>query len=250
MGDSDKEWQEPVRVEVSFDELFDELGLLPEVINVADLLKLNVAVAEMHLLLRYAADLRREGQESEAARTALRAAVTFISRFDTGVRENLLAPLMKITSALMALDEGTVDPLLRPKRKPKGGRTPDTWERQGLIGWAVGAAHRLQWTGLTPGQADREVAAALHQLGIHPNRGSGRLTGRTIREWRERVASDVGGHSATAKAANAMLTDGYKLRITAMPPREARKAVLKALQSYVLHERGELLLRKPANPRS
>jgi len=140
----------------------------------------------MHLLLRSAADLRRQGQESEAVLTALRAAWTFISRFDTGVRENLLAPLMKLTSALTALEEGTVDPLLKPKRKPKGGRTPDTWERQGVVGWAVGAAHRLQWTGLTPTQADREVAAALQRLGVRPARGATRkMTHRTVRDWRK-----------------------------------------------------------------
>lgn len=230
-------------LETTFDELFAAIGLLPEVIGVDDLPKLNVALAEMYLLLRYAADLWRQRQESEAVFTAVRAAWTFMSRFDTGVCENLLAPLMKLASALMALDEGTVDPLLKPKRKPKGGRTPDTWERQWLVGWAVGTAHRLQWTDLSPTDADREVAAVLQRLGVRPARGASRkMTHRTIRDWRERIAASP--HSTAAKAANAMLTDGYKSQITAMAPLDARRSVLRVLQSYVLYERGDLRLPK------
>jgi len=41
-----------------------------------------------------------------------------------------------------------------------------------------------------------------------------------------------------------MLTDGYKSQITAMAPLDARRLVLRALQSYVLYERGDLRLPK------
>src|SRR5256885_977755 len=81
---------------------------------------------------------------------------------------------------------------------------------------------------------DKAVADTLHKIGIKPSRGSGRLTARTIREWCERVAADVGGCSAAAMQATSMLTDGYKARIEEMSPKDARKLVLKALQAYIL----------------
>jgi hypothetical protein len=81
--------------------------------------------------------------------------------------------------------------------------------------------------------AHKAVADALHEIGIKPSRGSGRVTARTVRSWCETVAADVGGHSNAATHANSMLTDEYKARIKEMLPRDARKLVLTALATYL-----------------
>jgi hypothetical protein len=224
---------EPPDADVTFDDLFAAIGPLPELIGADDVPHLNLALAEMFLLLRHATVPRRQGKDRAAAIQALRALWTFVSRFDAGLRENLLAPLMSLASALMALDQGNVEPLLKPRLAPQGGRAPDSLERQFVIGVAAGTVRRLQWTGLPLGMAHKAVADALHEIGIKPGRGSGRVTARTVRSWCETVATDVGGHSSAATHANSMQTDKYKARIKEMPPKDARKLVLTALATYL-----------------
>jgi hypothetical protein len=106
---------EPPDADVTFDDLFAAIGPLPELIGADDVPHLNLALAEMFLLLRHATGPRRQGEDRAAAIQALRALWTFVSRFDAGLRENLLAPLMSLASALMALDQGNVEPLLKPR---------------------------------------------------------------------------------------------------------------------------------------
>ncbi len=172
-------------------------------------------------------------------------------RFQTGLRENLHAPLMSRSSALVALNNNKVEPLLNPTPTPAGGRAPDSPARQGLIGLAAGAVERLGWTGLKRPAAQQAVADRLHKAGIKPGRGSSRVTARTVREWCERVAADIGGHSVAAMQMNAMTPPEWQTKIKALSPQDGRKFILAALALNVLDLNPDgAKPQKPANPPS
>jgi hypothetical protein len=181
-------------------------GKLPEIVIATDLEQLNAALSEMFGRLREAAGLRPTNERAAAARALLRAAY-FIMRFESGLAQDLHAPLMGLASALLAFDNNKVETLVAPTPTSSGRRAPDSPARQALIGFAGGAVERLRWTGLSRPDAHKAVADALHQIGISPGRGSARMTPRTVREWCGRVAADVGGRSIVGMNARAMLTD-------------------------------------------
>jgi hypothetical protein len=226
-------------------------GILPEVLGESELELLNRVLAEMFDVLREAAVIRHAGGDRAAAIKALRAAWTFIARFQVGLGENLHASLIDLSSALEALNNNNVEPLLKPTPAPAGGRAPDSPARQALIGFAVGAVGRLQLAGLPRAAAHQAVADALHTVGIRPSRGSGRVTGRTVREWCERVAADSGVHSSAAMNAKLMLTEEWQAKIRAMPAADARKFTLDALIQYVFDlNLSRARFEKPSNPPS
>ena len=81
-------------------------------------------------------------------------------RFQPGLSQNLHAPLLDLASALLALDENKIEPMLKPTPTRGGGRAPDSVARQALIGFAVGTVRRLQLTGLQRAAAHKAVADA------------------------------------------------------------------------------------------
>ncbi|MGH7113855.1 MAG: hypothetical protein ACREE9_05095, partial [Stellaceae bacterium] len=167
---------------IDFDALAAHYGKLPEIVTAADLEQLNAALAEMFGKLREAAGLRPTNERAAAVQELLGVAY-FVMRFENGLAQNLHAPLMGLASALLALDNNKVEPLVAPTGTRSGGRAPDSPARQALIGFAVGAVERLRWTGLPRPDAHKAVADALHRIGISPGRGSARVTSRTVREW-------------------------------------------------------------------
>src|SRR5947209_1764021 len=92
---------------------------------------------------------------------------------------------MNLHGALLALNENNVEPILKPKKRT--GRAPSSPRRYGLIGIAVGAAQRLEWTGLSAAEANKAVATKLNAVGVEPKRGKSRVTADTVRRWRERT---------------------------------------------------------------
>ena len=70
--------------------------------------------------------------------------------------ETLHTPLLNLWSALLALNENNIEPILRPTKRT--GRAASSPRRYALIGIAVGAAMRLEWTGLSKADANNAVA--------------------------------------------------------------------------------------------
>ena len=116
---------------------------------------------------------------------ALRAAWGFVMRFEPVLAETLHVPLMGLHSALLALNENNIEPI--PKPTKRSGRATSSPRRYALIGTAVGATQRLEWTGLSPADTNKAVAAKLRALGIKPTRGKNGVTADTLRRWRERI---------------------------------------------------------------
>jgi hypothetical protein len=234
----------------------------PEKIGPADLETLNRALAALLVELRLARALPAGGTGGRlGAVVALRAAWDFLIHFEPVLAENLHAPLMSLHSALLALNENNVEPILKPTKRT--GRATSSPRHQSMIGIAVGAAQRLEWTGLSPAEANKAVASKLNALGIKPTRGKKGVTADTLRRWGEQISatqpllrslsqlnpSDFGADAGWINAAlnaEAMLSEKWRARLTAVAPAEARRLVLSSLEASIR----EMALADPAKPPS
>src|SRR5712691_5060325 len=159
---------------------------LPEHVGAADLEALNQALAVLFQELRFARSLPPgETHGRLSAVVALSAAWRFFTRFEPALTETLHVPLMSLHSALLALNENNVEPILKPTKRT--GRAASSPRRSTLMGIAVGAAQRLEWTGLSPLDANKAVATKLNALGVKPTRGKGGVTAGTLRRWRDKI---------------------------------------------------------------
>lgn len=236
---------------------------LPERIAPADLEALNQALAMLFGELRFARSLPPgETHGRLGAVVALSAAWRFLVRFEAALAECLHVPLLNLHGALLALNENNVEPILRPTRRT--GRATSSSRRYALIGFAVGAAQQLQWTGLSSADANKAVARKLATLGIKPTRGKGGITADTLRRWRERInatqpllrslpqvlqselsAEDLGWINATHNA-DSILTEKSRAQIASLAPAAARRFVLLALEESIR----QMALADPAKPPS
>jgi hypothetical protein len=228
----------------------DDTPDLPENIAPADLEALNRAVSALFQELRLARSLLPgETHGRLGAVVALGATWRFLMRFEPVLSEGLQVSLVNLHGALLALNANDVMPLLRPTATPVGGRAPDSPERQRVVGCAAGAVERLRWTGMARDAAHRSVAETLHKIGIGSSRGSGRITARTVRGWCERVAADVCRNSIAALNAQSLVSDKWRERITAHPPADSRKYILRSLESDIRQfgDSGRAAAKKPSN---
>jgi hypothetical protein len=205
------------------------VGSLPESVQPNDLPRLNEALAylfqELHqatLLYRSNPDAGREGV-IHSVETVLK----FLSVFAPVISSGLHAPLAVLFDALMNLDEGSVLPLLRPRRK--SGRSRANAMRGSLIGAVAFTVKRLTETGLNAPAARIAVARCLKGTGVKPARGrAGAITERTIGGWCEQVSADVGRHGEAAQTYDYLIADP-RGSVTRLPPAQARHDLLKRL---------------------
>ena len=167
-----------------------DFGKLPEAVGPAELETLNHALSILFGQLRDAKALfESSGNGGRAGTTAaLRAVWMFLARF-RAARDGLHVPLLDLASALMALNANNVVPILKPS--PRSGRAYDSPKRQALVGFAAGAVEQLRWTGMSPAEAHRAVAAELLKSGVKPARGTGPIRARTVRDWCDRVSAGL-----------------------------------------------------------
>jgi hypothetical protein len=236
---------------------------LPEYVVAADLEALNQALAALFQDLRSARSLPPgETHGRLSAVVALSAAWRFFTRFEPVLTETLHVPLMSLHSALLALNENNVEPILKPTKRT--GRAASSPRRYTLMGIAVGAAQHLEWTGLSPPEANKAVAAKLKALDIKPARGKNDVTADTLRRWRDHIsatepllrslpqvlqsglsAEDLGWINAAVNADN-MITEKSRAQIAALAPAVARRFVLLALENSI----SQMTLADPAKPPS
>ena len=236
---------------------------LPEKIAPADLEALNHALAALFQDLRSAWSLPPgETHGRLNAVVALSAAWRFLTQFEPVLTETLHVPLMSLHSALLALNENNVEPILKPTKRT--GRAASSPRRYTLMGIAVGAAQRLEWTGLSPTEANKAVAAKLKALDIKPARGKGGVTAGTLRRWRDKInevqpllrllpqvlqselsAEDLGWINAAVNV-DSMMTEKSRAQIAALAAADARRVVLLALEKSI----SEMTLADPPKPPS
>ena len=107
--DGDAEWKTPI-------------GSLPDTLRPEDLPKFNEGLRFLLTELREAAAAFNGEDNGRDAVIGLVAAMAAFVRLFHSVRDETLAPFLALGDALSALDQGLVDPLLRPAPRPKGGR--------------------------------------------------------------------------------------------------------------------------------
>lgn len=236
---------------------------LPEHVGAADLEVLNQALAALFQDLRSARSLPPgETRGRLNAVVALSAAWRFLTRFEPVLTETLHVPLMSLHSALLGLNENNVEPILKPTKRT--GRAASSPRRYILMGIVVGAAQRLEWTGLSPAEANKAVAAKLKALDIKPARGKGGVTAGTLRRWRDKInevqpllrslpqvlqsklsAEDLGWINAAVNV-DSMMTEKSRAQIAALAAADARRFVLLALEKAI----SEMMLADPVKPPS
>ena len=232
---------------------------LPEKIGPADLEALNQAIGALIVLLRHARDLSLgEPHGRQGAVVALHALWGFLTRFEPVRAESLHVPLMSLSSALLALDDNNVEPILEPTKRT--GRAASSPRHSALIGIAVGASRQLEWTGLSQEDANIAVATKLNALGIKPARGKGGVTANTMRRWREMIdetrplrsvsqlelsAKDRGWITADINA-RLMLTEEERVKLAALAEGDAPRFILASLEASVR----EMALADPPKPTS
>jgi hypothetical protein len=200
---------------------FSTLGSLPEVLGPADLPKLNEGLRYLFKELREAQATFVDDSDLDGVYLSLVAVYAFVSLFRAVGTEGLLVPLMVLESALRALDEGVTEPLLKPVRQAKAGRPPASQVRQEFLGTVAYAVQQLREVGYSLPEAHKAVADELNRVGAKPDRGQNRFTPRTVRDWCERVAEDVGCHLPAAQRCAALSADPRAAAIRRMRPEVA-----------------------------
>jgi hypothetical protein len=128
-----------------------------------------------------------------AAIEALLAVSEFLSVISAPNEFPYQRPFNSLTSALKALDDGEVQPLLQPMRR--SGRSPDSLAKAYVKALAVRIAQRLCEAGMDKAEAYEKVALVCRKCGIRPGRkGSDKpceMTARTVRFWSNQISKDV-----------------------------------------------------------
>jgi hypothetical protein len=222
-------------------------GTLPEHITGGDLETLNVGLGFFFTDLRRAFEQFQQSEHHGRAGAvrALSATWRLVALFKEPLAKNLHMPMLRLQDALLALDQSTVDPMLRPVRR--SGRSSSTGARAALRGHAAGTVTRLVQAGLLRPHALAQVAKALVKLGVRPERGSGQITATTVRHWCAEVADDVGRHGVAAIMHDGMFTDEERQSFSGLASDQERCSfALKSLAQWVRAALPEL--QKPVNP--
>jgi len=218
---------------------------LPESVAAGEVARLNIAFWHLWAERREAQFEFAHGNRLTGAYLSLVAMTAFLSLFSPVRQEGLSMPLAELEGALWALDEGVVQPILKPARRARTGRARSSVLYQELKGTAVYVAHRLHSLGLEQNEARKMVGAELRQMGVRPDRGSGDITARTIRGWCEEVAADVGRYGAAAQRCDALLSHPANKALENMPREVAKSRLLSRLRFFVT-----TIGAKPPNPSS
>jgi hypothetical protein len=216
---------------------------LPDSVAMGDLPRLNIAFRHLWAELREAQSEFADGNHLNGAYLTLVAVYAFLSLFGPVRQEGLSVPLAALENALWVLDEGVVQPILKPTQRARRGRARSSVLHQELKGAAVYVAHRLNSLGLEQKEVLAIVAAELRSIGVKPDRGSGEITARTIRGWCEEVAADVGRHGTAARRCSELRSHPENKALENMS-REAAKSWLRSRLRFFVTTIGG----KPANP--
>ena len=163
---------------------------------------------------------------------ALGAFWSFITLFRTPLEQTLHVPILRLQDALLMLDQGQVEPMLKPVRLD--GRARSSSGRAGLRGHAAATVQLLRQAGLARDDAYRAVATKLSHLGVRPERGSETVTATTVRNWCNEVSSDFGRGGTAAMMYDDRLAPKNLERFSSLPENQARQLALQELAAWVL----------------
>ena len=207
-------------------------GTLPEKIKEADLRTLNSGVGFLFERLRKAhAQFEQQGDsDRQSVFSALGAFWSFITLFEKPFAEHLQVPITRLQDALVMLDRGKTEPILKPVRR--SGRAFSSETHASLRGHAAATVQLLEQAGLARGDAHKAVAKELRQLGVQPERGSGTVTATTVQNWCDKIARDVRRLGTAAMMYEHKLARGQTM-LSAFPKEQARQRALEELTHWI-----------------
>jgi hypothetical protein len=101
--------------------------------------------------------------------------------------------------------------------------------RQEFLGTVAYTVKKLCDLDFPQSQSHKAVADDLNRAGTKPDRGSGQVTPRTVRDWCERVSEDFGRHSPAAQRYDAIMADPRTAAFDRMPPETAARLLRRQL---------------------
>jgi hypothetical protein len=162
---------------------------------------------------------------------ALRAVAEFIGQLQPVLHERLHLPLVALHDALESLDSNREKPIL--KATPKPGHPPASQLHQSMKGHAVFTARALCGLGMQTPRAYSLVAKELSKAGVKSRKG--KMTGDTIAQWDQDVATDVGRHGTAAQACNS-LENEFTARKAILPPEAKARIDTSKLRQSLLED--------------
>jgi hypothetical protein len=206
-------------------------GTLPETIGEADLSTLNTGLGFLFARLRQAQQrFEKEADDRQSVFSALGAFWSFITLFEKPFAESLQVPITRLQDALLMLDRGKTEAILKPERR--SGRAFSSETHASLRGYAAATVQLLQQAGLARPDAHKVVAAVLRELRVRPERGSGSVTATTVRNWCDEVARDFGRHGTVARMYEHKLARGQAM-LSEFPKDEPMQSALEGLAYWV-----------------
>ena len=201
-------------------------GSLPAQLGPAELTTLNMGLRYLFKELGEAQTVYAAGQHLDGSYLALVAVVAFIGLFAKNAEIGLAVPLHRLLDALDALDNGIIDPLVKPTVRAGAGRPKAPTMRATFKGAVAFTVHRLRDFGVALSEAQAVVADDLRRIGVKPDRGNGgRMSARTVRGWCGEIAEDLGRHGEAAKWFDRLAADPRNAIFDRMPPETAVKAL-------------------------
>jgi hypothetical protein len=144
---------------------------LPALVEIENLPALNVGLRYLWLELQRAQSEFNSGKRLSGAYASLIAVIAFLSLFRAARIGGLGVPLHALESALWALDEGIVEPILKPVGTSKGGRHRASVLRHEFKGMTAYVVTRLAGFVSSRSEAEKLVAADLAGIAVRPDRG-------------------------------------------------------------------------------
>jgi hypothetical protein len=198
--------------------IYDDLGIdgfedsgstFPRKLTAKHLPQLNLAFESLAGGLQDAMTIYKKGANSgrDGAGACLAIINLFLNMFEVINEKNLTTPLNSIVNSLAALKDNNQLPILTPVAS--SGRAKSSYMRSILEGWAVVTVERIMKSGIPLDKACEMVAKVLVKAGVKPSRGNSAISGRTVRNWKQRAAEDVEMIGIMAQAKK-MLSDFIK----------------------------------------
>jgi hypothetical protein len=188
----------------------DGCAIFPVKLTAKHLPKLNEVFQDLARILEHALKVYKEGDNygRDGVTGGLVAINVFFLLFEVIDKDNLNTPLSTIISALTALNQNNQLPILTPN--PSSGRSKSSSMRSVLEAWAVVTVEQIMATGAPVDKACETVAKHLVKAGVKSSRGNAPISGRTVRNWKQRASEDSYEKKTILTQARKMLRDLIK----------------------------------------
>lgn len=169
----------------------DLKAIFPKKLTAKHLASLNKVFEDLARGLRQALRIYKTGKNGgrDGAIVALYTMHLVLAHFETFQGEGLDTPIHALENGLQALNNGSQLAIVTPT--PSSGQASSSLIRSSMEAWAVVTVERLLRAGMALDEGCEVVAKNLVKAGIKSTRSKAPISGRTVRNWRQRASDDV-----------------------------------------------------------